>query len=391
MKVLMRRKSYTSWHRTLQTRLQHLKTAMASVRQQAWDSRLDWEQPWDDYFGSGIWGLIDSFPIYVRRPKARAWQRALYQGKYKRHIAKMQVCLFVVALLFVQSASRSFFCILIAQVICASNGMPLFWSGPHAGVISDIRCYRMYGPVLAADEALLGDKAYYGSEELIPPYKKPRGGELTADQRDYNLIHGCTRGSACLVCITSHACVPRSWYRAGVEHCYSQCKKFGMIGQIYRGQVSRHPQLLQNAVDVIMCTVIMQIARSPLRVHHDLLGNEGLALARKKAAENAAAERKAPRDYHNALPLGNHRVDLQGVDGKMVGPGAEPDPIALGVDTGNRASDFAKGERVLCWWWGLWWYCRVRFVSTFANELTVRWEWSSNETKHFRPDLVHHV
>jgi hypothetical protein len=43
-------------------------------------------------FGPGARGSVDSAPIYVQRPKEYRWQSALYNGKYKGHVLKLQCC-----------------------------------------------------------------------------------------------------------------------------------------------------------------------------------------------------------------------------------------------------------------------------------------------------------
>lgn len=138
---------------------------MNIVRVQCYEGRLDDdEQPWDWCFGTGVWGLLDTFPIFCHRPKNPQWQRSLWQGKYKGHITKVQVV-----------ANRS--------------GLPRFWSGPHVGTISDIKLWRRHGCPMGPDEALAADLAYIGNEELITPYKRAPGRDLDQKQKDYNTIH----------------------------------------------------------------------------------------------------------------------------------------------------------------------------------------------------------
>ena len=33
---------------------------------------------------------VDTFPVYVNRPKSSIWQKKLYNGKYKGHVIKVQ-------------------------------------------------------------------------------------------------------------------------------------------------------------------------------------------------------------------------------------------------------------------------------------------------------------
>ena len=79
----------------------------------------------------------------------------------------------------------------ILQVVCDFQGRPLFVSGPHVGVRSDIRLWRECGPVLLAGENVLGDKAYVSADvpTVLAPYKKTDGGSLSLEQRDFNIVH----------------------------------------------------------------------------------------------------------------------------------------------------------------------------------------------------------
>jgi hypothetical protein len=164
LKVLCGRRSLGSFYKTLYIRVRHLAHALQPVREQCWQQRYKAEMPWDDFCGTGCFGIVDTMPIFIRRPKLPNWSRATYQGKYKAHVVKM-------------------------QLINDDQGLPLFWSGPHAGVRSDIRVWRDHGPTMAADDFVLGDKAYQGAPDVISPYKRPRGGQLSRHQKDYNTVH----------------------------------------------------------------------------------------------------------------------------------------------------------------------------------------------------------
>src|SRR4051812_46282820 len=45
--------------------------------------------PAQDFYGPDVMSIVDTYPVRVRRPKGRAWRRALYQGKYKSFIVKV--------------------------------------------------------------------------------------------------------------------------------------------------------------------------------------------------------------------------------------------------------------------------------------------------------------
>lgn len=66
----------------------------------------------------------------------------------------------------------------------------------------DSYLFRAFPPPLTGNEAGLNDSAYVGpcedSGRAIAPFKRPKGGVLTAEQKMFNEVH--------------------SWYRATIEH-----------------------------------------------------------------------------------------------------------------------------------------------------------------------------
>lgn len=104
----------------------------------------------------------------------------MYNGKYGTHVLKAQVS----GICYVVAHS-------LAQIVCDFTGLPLFFSGPHIGVRSDLRLWQQYGPVLSAGEIVLADKAYVSKDltNILAPYKRKKGRRLTQAQRDFNLLH----------------------------------------------------------------------------------------------------------------------------------------------------------------------------------------------------------
>lgn len=138
---------------------------MNGIRDQCWAERHKQDMVWDDVFGTGVIGSLDSFPIVLRRAKNSVFRRGTFQGKYKLFIVKV-------------------------QVVVNDIGLPLVWTGPHAGVRPDIRLWREEGPVMDLDHMVFADKAYQGADDCITPFKRPRGGQLTEEQTDFNLVLG---------------------------------------------------------------------------------------------------------------------------------------------------------------------------------------------------------
>lgn len=79
--------------------------------------------------------------------------------------------------------------VLFLQVICSLTGVPLCVPRLHCGVVSDISIFRRDKPELGPSELGLGDKAYFGDEDVEPPYKKPVHGELKEEQIASNILH----------------------------------------------------------------------------------------------------------------------------------------------------------------------------------------------------------
>lgn len=101
----------------------------------AWAARFDPALALPHLFGPHVTGCIDTFPIYVSRPKDAAQQRALYAGKYGAHVVKV-------------------------QVICNHRGAPTWYSALHVGRKHDLKVWKENRAPLAPGEQLLGDKAY---------------------------------------------------------------------------------------------------------------------------------------------------------------------------------------------------------------------------------------
>lgn len=124
----------------------------------------------------------------VLRPKQSDWQSALYNGKYGTHVLKVQVSTYM--LLFRDSQTL--------QVMCDFSGTPVFFSGPHIGVRSDIRLWQEHGAALDAGELVLADKAYVSKDvnNILAPYKKKKRENkrqqpkpLSRAKKDFNLLH----------------------------------------------------------------------------------------------------------------------------------------------------------------------------------------------------------
>ncbi len=131
--------------------------------------RFDAEKTWKK--GEPSWHpdevdrvLVDSFETPIRRPSIDERQRQVYSGKRKRHTIK-------------------------TQVATDKKGEILSIDAGHRGPKADIRLYEESGVHQQFPNAdKLGDKGYQSQAhpEIISPHKKPKGGELTSEQRQEN-------------------------------------------------------------------------------------------------------------------------------------------------------------------------------------------------------------
>jgi DDE superfamily endonuclease/Helix-turn-helix of DDE superfamily endonuclease len=107
------------------------------------------------------YAIIDSFETPIARPSLNERQKRVYSGKKKQHTLK-------------------------TQVVTDQDGAILDVTSGFRGPEADQNVYR--ATPLAPDltnKVKLGDKGYVGTD-IRTPTKKPKGGELTAEQREAN-------------------------------------------------------------------------------------------------------------------------------------------------------------------------------------------------------------
>ena len=135
-------------------------------------------------------------PIY--RPGTEPAQTEHYSGKKKRHTLKTEYII-----------TRK------GRIASASPSYP----GSHHDLT-----VRRAGPRLHARAHLYGDSAYQGYDKehsnIDFPYKKPKKGELTGEEKEYN------RGL--------------SGFRVGVEHGIGRTKRFRIVSDRYRNPRRTH-------------------------------------------------------------------------------------------------------------------------------------------------------
>lgn len=144
---------------------------------------------------SGTFLLMDVTEIFIQRPNRK--QRRYYSGKKKRHTMKIQI-------LF-DCTNRKIISFYIAR-----------------GKTHDFKMLKESNPRFQILLKGLADSGYQGISKKWPsietPYKKPRGGKLSKDEKEYNHILGSIR--------------------VKIEHVNAWLKRFRILKDRYRGNVS---------------------------------------------------------------------------------------------------------------------------------------------------------
>jgi hypothetical protein len=113
--------------------------------------------------------IVDSFEQARERPGDNQEQRSYYSGKKKQHTFKSQIVTLPVG----------------KDIVDAVAGAK--------GPVSDISLFKTQQTKFAPGQGFDGDKAYGGAENMQTPHKKPRGKELTSEQRAENKEFSSTR------------------------------------------------------------------------------------------------------------------------------------------------------------------------------------------------------
>lgn len=140
--------------------------------------------------------IVDVTETPIERPQRG--QRAFYSGKQKCHTLKIQLVIDAATL----------------QVICTFFGK---------GRRHDFKLFKASGIHFHPDTESLQDKGYQGMQKLHPhcrlPLKKPRGGQLTREQKAYNR--------------------QLARERVTIEHVNRRFKVFRILSQGYRNRRRR--------------------------------------------------------------------------------------------------------------------------------------------------------
>jgi DDE superfamily endonuclease len=171
--------------------------------------------------------IIDAKEQRVNKPRGEEAQRPYYSGKKKAHTIKTQVVV----------NPRG-------QIEAVSDSVP--------GSTHDLTLLVGSGVLegLGEEEGAMADKGYVGLDKhcpgvpLVMPHKKPRGGELSEQQRAHNR--------------------EVSRHRIVVEHTMAQLNRFTVLRQVFRGKKrERHSRVAR----VVAKVVNRRLAVTPLKTH----------------------------------------------------------------------------------------------------------------------------
>jgi hypothetical protein len=171
--------------------------------------------------------IIDAKEQRVNKPRGEEAQRPYYSGKKKAHTVKTQVVV----------NPRG-------QIEAVSESVP--------GSTHDLALLLGSGVMggLGQGEAAMADKGYLGLDkhcpgaQLVIPHRKPRGGELSEEQRRFNRE------------VARHRIV--------VEHTMAQLNRFTVLRQVFRAKRrQRHSQVTR----VVAKLVNRRLAIQPLKTY----------------------------------------------------------------------------------------------------------------------------
>lgn len=166
--------------------------------------------------------VIDSCEQEIERPKDYQEQKKYYSGKKRQHTLKTQ---------FVVLPK-------VREIVDVVSGQP--------GPVSDISVCRKTLNKFDKKQRFKGDKAYVGEPQITTPMKKPRKGELTANQKQKNRT--------------------LSGERIEVEHLIRLVKIFRVIQERFRLQRKRYKSVLSTVCGLVrlrLGSLNLEVLKSP--------------------------------------------------------------------------------------------------------------------------------
>lgn len=152
--------------------------------------------------------IVDSFEQARERPGDNQEQRTCFSGKKQQHTFK-------------------------SQLISLPEGKDIVDVEVGAkGPTSDITLFRQQQSKFAPDQGFDGDKAYVGAEQVTTPHKKPRGKELTPEQKAENREFSSTR-------------------RIFIEHVIRLLRIFRITRERFRLHPDRYQQIILTVCGLV--------------------------------------------------------------------------------------------------------------------------------------------
>jgi len=158
--------------------------------------------------------VIDATEQSIPRPKDKDKQRFYYSGKKKRHTIK-------------------------TQITSNKNGIIIDTFGGVEGKRHDFRTFQdsPADKIIPVEVGFEVDRGYQGIEKVVPkrtcyqPVKASRGHPLTEYQKLINRLINRSR----VLC----------------EHVISRLKKFRILKEIFRGKLTKHPQIFKQIAGIV--------------------------------------------------------------------------------------------------------------------------------------------
>ena len=188
-----------------------------------WPDKSQRQRKMDEFMQDfpAVVAIVDATEQPIQRPTDDETQKKHYSGKKKRHTLK-------------------------TQVVVAPDGELMEVSDTVPGAQHDKKLYDEsgVGDDLDEDEAMMGDSGFQGIQHehlAILPYKKPKGGKLTKEQKEHNRRV--------------------SRLRVVVENSIAQIKTFRVMAEVYRHAREDYHDIFQ----IVAVLVNRRIQRCPLR------------------------------------------------------------------------------------------------------------------------------
>jgi len=164
--------------------------------------------------------FIDATEQEIPRPKNKRRRTNYYSGKKKKHTVK-------------------------TQIMVNKKGLILHKTRHRKGKQHDYDMFKKNGPPPTPPEVEIGvDLGYYGIEKDYPllnvniPFKKPKGKELTKQQKRHNK--------------------KQRKARVIVEHTIGRMKKFQIMGQEFRNRLIRYDRMTSIVCGLVNFTILSE-------------------------------------------------------------------------------------------------------------------------------------